>query len=123
MSPRTVARTLAVGRIAIGGALLVAPRAFGRRWIGDAAERQETAVFARALGVRDLVLGLVALHTVDHREVGPRWQRTLAACDLVDLGATVVARGSLPPSAVAGTAVIAGGAVAGELWAAGRLQP
>lgn len=121
MSPRTVARTIAIGRVAIGGALVVAPAFVARRWIGPDGDRQSVQVMARALGVRDLVLGLIALHTVDHPEVGPRWQRTLAACDLVDLTATVIGRSALPAAGAAGTVAMAGGAAAAELWAAGKL--
>ena len=54
-------------------------------------------------------------------EVGPRGQRTLAACDLVDLTATVVGRNALPAAGAAGTVALAGGAAAVELWAAGKL--
>ncbi|WP_259311589.1 hypothetical protein [Capillimicrobium parvum] len=121
MSPRTLARTMAIGRIAIGGALVIAPAAVARRWIGADGDRESVQVMARALGVRDLVLGLIALHTLDHSEVGPRWQRTLAACDLVDLTATVVGRNALPAAGAAGTVALAGGAAAVELWAAGKL--
>jgi hypothetical protein len=121
MSPRTLARTMAIGRIAIGGALLVAPAAVGRRWIGADADRESVQVLGRALGVRDLVMGMIALHTVDHPEVGPRWQRTVAACDIVDLTATLIGRRSLPAGGAAGTVAIAGGAAAVELWAASRL--
>jgi hypothetical protein len=121
MNPRTLARAMAVGRIAIGGALVVAPAFVGRRWIGADGDRRSVQVLGRALGVRDLVLGMIALHTLDQPEVGPRWQRTLAACDLVDLTATVLARNALPASGAAGTVAIAGGAAAIELWAAAQM--
>jgi hypothetical protein len=120
-SARTLARGIAIGRIAFGAALVVAPRATGRRWIGADADRPGATVVARGLGIRDLVLGMIALHTLSHPEVGPRWQRTLAVCDAVDLAATVAAREALPAGAVLGTTVVAGGAVLSELWAAGRL--
>jgi hypothetical protein len=119
---RTVARALAVGRIAFGAALLVAPSATARPWIGDDADRRGATVLGRGLGVRDLVLGLIALHTLSHPEVGPRWLRTLAACDGVDLAATLAARASLPPQSVAISVAVASGAALGELWAASRLS-
>ena len=121
MAPRGVAKTLALGRVAIGAALVVAPRIAARPWIGPDADRDPVTVLARALGVRDLVLGLMALHTLDRPEVAARWQRTLAVCDLVDLGASAVARDALAPSALAGVGAVAGGAAAAELWLAGRL--
>jgi hypothetical protein len=115
-----VARALAVGRVAIGAGLLVAPK-LAARWIGPDAERDSAAVLTRALGVRDMAMGLIALHTAAHPQVGPRWQRTLAGCDAVDLTGTLLARRSLPPQGVLGTALVAGGAIAGELWAASQL--
>lgn len=120
MNAVNVARGLAVGRVAIGAALLVAPKLVAG-WIGPDAERDSAAVLTRALGVRDMAMGLIALHTAAHPQVGPRWQRTLAGCDAVDLTATLLARRSLPSRGVMGVAALAGGAVAGELWAASRL--
>jgi hypothetical protein len=115
-----VARGLAVGRVAIGAALLVAPKlAVG--WVGPDAERESYGVVTRALGVRDMAMGLIALHTAAHPQVGPRWQRTLAGCDAVDLAGTLLARRALPPQGVIAVAAIAGGAIAGELWAASKL--
>jgi hypothetical protein len=116
-----VARGLALGRVAIGAALLVSPRLVGTSWIGEDAERDSAQVLGRALGVRDMAMGLIALHTAAHPQVGPRWQRTLAGCDAVDLTATLLARRSLPPRGVAAVGVIAGAAIAGELWAASQL--
>jgi hypothetical protein len=115
-----VARGLAVGRVAIGAALVVAPK-LATGWVGPDGERDSAAVLSRALGVRDMVMGLLALHTAAHPQVGPRWQRTLAGCDAVDLGATLLARRSLPAQGVAGVAAIAGTAIVGELWAASKL--
>jgi hypothetical protein len=115
-----VARALAVGRVAIGAGLLVAPK-LASGWVGDDASRESAQVLTRALGVRDMAMGLIALHTAAHPQVGPRWQRTLAGCDAVDLTATLLARRSLPAQGVAGVAVIAGVAIAGELWAASQL--
>jgi hypothetical protein len=122
MSPRTLARILAVGRAVFGAALLVAPRAAARPWIGADADRETVTVLARGLGARDLVLGLMALHTLDRPEVAARWQRTLAACDLVDLGATVAAREALSPAALACSSAVAVGAATGELWVSARLS-
>jgi hypothetical protein len=120
MNAVNVARALAVGRVAIGGALLVSPR-LASGWIGPDGERESATVLTRALGVRDMAMGLIALHTAAHPQVGPRWQRTLAGCDAVDLAGTLLARRSLPAQGVAGVAAIAGTAIVGELWAASKL--
>jgi hypothetical protein len=121
MSPRTVARTIAIGRVAFGAGLLVAPRALTKPWIGADAERPGVTALARGFGTRDLVLGLLALHTVDRPQVGARYQLAMAVCDATDLLATLAVRRSLTPAAVAGTAVVAGSATLGGLWAGAKL--
>jgi len=120
-SPQDVARLIAGGRIAIGAALMLTPRLTTRLWLGDDAERAGTQVIARAMGARDVVIGAIALHTLGNPEVGPRWQKTGAAVDAVDLVATVVARRSLPRAGVALVVGMASGAVAAQTWAAGGL--
>jgi hypothetical protein len=114
VSPRQGARGLAVGRAAFGAALLIVPRTVAKGWLGEYAERPAAHALVRSVGVRDIVLGMVALHTLDHPEVGPRWLATCAVVDTVDLLATGAARSDLPAAGVAGTALLAGGsAVAG----------
>jgi len=76
----------------------------------------------RSIGVRDMVLGMIALHTLDHPEVGPRWQATCAIVDTVDLLATGAARNDLPAAGVAGTAAVAGGAAAAGFYFARALK-
>jgi hypothetical protein len=96
MSARDLARLYGAGRVALGAALLVAPRPLGALWLGPPGATPGGGVVLRALGVRDLVLGAMALHTLDHPEVAPRWQRTCAAVDAVDFAATAAARPALP---------------------------
>ena len=116
MSPRQGARVLALGRAAFGAALLLVPERVGKGWLGDYAERPAVQALVRSIGVRDVVLGMIALHTLDHPEVGPRWQATCAVVDIVDLLATGAARSDLPAAGVAGTAVVAGGAAAAGFY-------
>lgn len=122
MAPREVARVLAVGRIAIGAGLLVAPRLSLGMWIGRDAARTAMAPVARALGVREVVLGGMLLHTLDRPQVGARWLRTLAACEGVDLAATLIAGRALPAPGRALVVAMAGAGAAGELWAASELS-
>jgi hypothetical protein len=79
-------------------------------------------VALRALGVRDVVLGAMALHTLDHPEVAPRWQRTCAAVDAVDCAATLAARSALPPVGSALVAAIAAGGAATGAWLGAALS-
>ena len=116
MSPRKGARVLAIGRAAFGAALLFVPEKVAKGWLGEYAERPAVHALVRSIGVRDVVLGMIALHTLDHPEVGPRWQATCAVVDTVDLLATGAARKDLPATGVAGTALVAGGAAAAGFY-------
>ena len=116
MSPRQGARALAIGRAVFGAALLIVPERVAKGWLGEYAERPAVHALVRSIGVRDVVLGMIALHTLDHPEVGPRWQATCAFVDTVDLLATSAARSDLPAAGVAGTAVVAGGAAAAGFY-------
>ena len=90
----TAGRAIAAGRIVAGLALLLAPGRTSRAWVGDHGPAGEA--LTRSVGVRDLVLGGIALHTVDHPQVGPRWVATCALADAVDAGACYAARRELP---------------------------
>jgi hypothetical protein len=122
MTPRDVARAYGAGRVAIGVVALVAPRAVGRAWLGAAGATPAAGVAIRALGIRDVVLGAMALHTLDHPEVAPRWQRTCAAVDAVDCAATAVARSALPPAGSALVMAIAAGGAATGAWLGAALS-
>lgn len=122
MNPRDGARALALGRVAVGSALMLFPRLAGRGWLGDAVDAPGGQVAIRALGVRDAIMGAIVLHTVDHQDVGPRWVATCAVADAVDLLATLAVRDRLPPvtgtllvPAIAGGATVAGLAFARSL--------
>jgi hypothetical protein len=109
---------LAIGRVALGAALVIAPGRTAAGWVGDHSQRPAVRALLRSIGMRDVVIGMIALHTVDHPEVGPRWQATCAVVDGVDLLAIAAARRDLPVAGVAGTVAIAGGsAVAGLSFA------
>ena len=111
---RAAARALAVGRIVIGAALVLAPRRAAAAWIGSDGRRDGTSVLARAVGARDVLLGAMVLHTVDHPEVAPRWLAATAACDAVDFAAGAAVRSELPRGRGAlGMSLAGGAAVAG----------
>jgi hypothetical protein len=116
VSPRQGARALAIGRAVFGAALLIVPERVAKGWLGEYAERPAVHALVRSIGVRDVVLGMIALHTLDHPEVGPRWQATCAVVDTVDLLATGAARKDLPPAGVCGTASVAGVAAAAGFY-------
>ncbi len=62
MSPRTVVAGIALGRLALGAALVVAPRkVVGPGWIGAEAERPAAGTLLRAVGARDLAIAIGTL--------------------------------------------------------------
>ncbi len=109
MEPRSAARALAVGRIAIGAGALLAPRA-AAVWLGRDAATPAATVLTRALGARDALLGGMVLHTIEHPEVAPRWLASTGAMDLIDGMAALSASGGLPARRGVAGAVFAGSA-------------
>jgi hypothetical protein len=115
MDDVALARVLGAGRVVLGAGLLVAPARLGRPWIGAVADTPGAQVALRGLGVRDLVLGGIALHLAPHGAQGGRAAHACVVSDAVDLGATLAARRALPPSSAGVLALAGGAAVAGAL--------
>ncbi len=111
MDPKAAARALAIGRIVIGGGMLLAPRAVGL-WLGRDARTGAASVLTRATGARDVLLGGMVLHTLEHPEVAPRWVASTGAMDAVDGLSALAVRGELPggrgPAGIAFAAAAAG---------------
>ena len=112
MDELQIARWLAAGRVAMGAALLIAPGFAGGRWIGEAARQPTVKVAIRALGVRDLVLGLGTFRSIDRGEPVAPWIQAGMVSDGVDCIATTLAIRQLPWRASVPTLGIAGSAVA-----------
>lgn len=119
MDHRQLMRMLAAGRVVVGTSLVLAPGFGGSRWIGDPARSPQVKVVTRALGVRDLSLGLGALQALETGESAREWVLLGALCDAVDVAATIVAvralglRRALPIIAV-GAASIAASVVSAD---------
>jgi len=113
-------RAIAAGRIGAGLALLLAPGRVSRAWVGDLGPG--ALALSRAVGIRDLVMGAITLHTIDHPQVGPRWVATCALADAVDGAASLAARRALPPAGALGVPMIGLGAAAAGLAAAAALR-
>ena len=128
---RRGAAALAAARTALGVVALASPQLVGRPWVGDAAEGTPGRVLARALGGRDLALGLGALAALQRFPLDRQaeysgsaaalWVGMGALADSADLLATVLAWRQLPPvgrwlvAASAGGAAVAGAAADGAL--------
>src|SRR5919109_5008039 len=99
MKPSDVALSLARSRIAFGAAFLLLPGVAGRLWIGDDARRPAVKVLTRALGARDLAIGLGVAIALDRGASVRGWLEAAALSDAVDFAATLLAGGSIPRGA------------------------
>jgi hypothetical protein len=117
---RHAATAVAAGRIALGVAALIWPSVPARPWVGASADELGAQVFGRALGARDLVLGLGALAAARQAPPGSgqagAWYAAGALSDALDVAVTAAAWPRLPRAtrwlvaASAGGAAIAGAA-------------
>jgi hypothetical protein len=118
MDVAALARTQALNRIAMGAGLIALPRLLGRVWAGAAARDERAQVLVRAVGARDLALGVAGVLAL--RDGDRAWvRRTFAAhafADVVDLLAMLAAGDRLPLSSrlvgvplAAGSAAVAAG--------------
>jgi hypothetical protein len=96
MDARSLARSLALGRVAIGGALVVAPALAARGWIGEVSGTPGARALARGFGMRDVAIGAGALAALQADGAVRDWMLAGAAADAADLAATVLARRELP---------------------------
>lgn len=104
---------LAWVRTALGVVAFVAPTLPSRPWVGIDAGRASTRTLARALGARDVALGLGTLLAQRHRSPVRGWLEVSALADAGDVAATLAGWGSRPRlGRVVVLTAAAGGAVA-----------
>ncbi|MHB8671683.1 MAG: hypothetical protein ACYDAD_14180 [Acidimicrobiales bacterium] len=116
---RSLARALAWARIGLGASAVLAPTLAGRAWVGPSeADRPGARVLARALGGRDLALGLGVVQAMRHAAPVRGWVEAGGLADAGDLAATLVAWRHLPPRWRVGIGLITAGAVAAARLAA-----
>lgn len=111
---RRLAQADALGRAALGVAALVRPSVPARPWVGEPANQHQVTVLGRALGGRDIALGLGALRALQ-RGTGPdalAWVAAGAAADATDTAATLAAWGRLPSGGRVKVLALAGGSAA-----------
>jgi hypothetical protein len=116
VDPRELARLHALGRVVVGLALTAAPGRAGASWIGRDAGRPGARVMTRAMGARDLAIGLGAAYTAGQGYGAKPWQLAGALADTADLVATLRARDALPSTAVVGVGAVAAGSALLGLW-------
>jgi hypothetical protein len=119
---RYAATATAAARVALGLAALGWPSVPARPWVGASEDELAAEVLGRALGARDLALGLVTVAAIGKAPAGPWPAGALYAAgalsDALDLSITVAAWPRLPKVTrwlVAGSA--AGAAIAGAAGA------
>jgi hypothetical protein len=110
---RQLLRSIAAGRVVVGVALVALPGTSAGTWIGPVAKDPAVKVMTRAMGARDLAIGMGTLHALQEGASAKTWSLAGAASDLVDAAATLLAvrhlglRRALPLLVVATTAGIA----------------
>jgi hypothetical protein len=117
---RYAAMAVAAGRVGLGVAALAWPSVPARPWVGSSADELGAQVFGRALGARDLALGLGALAAARKAPADPwaagTWFAAGALSDALDAAVTAAAWPRLPRftrwlvAASAGGAAVAGAA-------------
>jgi hypothetical protein len=126
VNPRALARLTAAGRIAIGAGFVLSPGVSMRSWLGPEAGRPAVKLLARALGARDLVLGVGALATERKAAALRGWLAAALVADATDFLATAAAGDEIPRASRALVLGIAGGACvigAGAVAALGSEPP
>ena len=108
-------RGLAWARIGLGVVALVAPSVPAKPWVGADAARTSTQTLARALGARDLALGLGTALASRHRAPVRGWLEACALSDAGDALTTLIGWRSRPKlgrlgvlGAAAGGAIVCG---------------
>ena len=121
MNPRDAARGLALARIVLGAALLIAKP--GTLWMfwGRESDRPIVRLISRLVGGRDVFLGGLLLHTADHAPVNKNMLRGLAVIDAIDCSAAYANRESLSWFQRWGFYLVAGGSVVAHASLAQRM--
>jgi hypothetical protein len=111
---RRGATAVAAGRVALGLPALAWPSVPARPWVGATADDLAARVFGRALGARDLALGLGALAALAGPAAEPGsasgWVAAGALSDALDVVASLASWRELPPLTRWLVAASAGGA-------------
>ncbi len=124
MNARRITAGVAIGRLAIGAALMAKPASeAGAGWVGsEEAQRPVTKVLFRSVGARDVALGVGTIAALrDGGRLRP-WLLGATLADITDLAATVTSGKALPLKGRAALVLLAGGAIAMQLSAARTLD-
>jgi hypothetical protein len=126
MDLRRISRWLALGRVSLGAAALLAPGPLARVWIGQDSARPGARTLARGMGARDLAIGAGTLIALRRRGAVRGWLEAGAVADAGDLAATLLSFRDLPAgwrvlvSLAAGTSAAVALAAVRSLSSSGR---
>lgn len=96
MRGKSLAAAIGVARASFGLALIAAPSRIARGWIGEDADRQNVKVLVRAVGVRDVVVGLGTVMALRRNVPARGWLEGGIAADAGDIIGTLYAAKHLP---------------------------
>ena len=92
---------------------MVTPRLIGGTWVGEPARSRPVKLLLRAVGVRDVALGVATLNAFENESDNTAdLVRLGAVCDTADAVATVLAYPQLPKRRRFVSLLVAGGAAA-----------
>jgi hypothetical protein len=120
---RFVAVGLAQGRIAIGGASLLAPDWIARTMTGRRGSGSGTSLFARMVGARDIGLGLGTLIALGRGDPARGWLGAAALVDGLDVAACLLARDQLRARVFPGAVGLAAAGALLSAWVARQVDP
>jgi hypothetical protein len=110
MNLRIAANTgFAFSRVAFGIGASLFPEKIGATWVGEDANRPSNRTVFRAMGLRDIALGIGATRAALRDESGP-WIAVALLADLGDVTATLLSAGKIGRSGVLTTSALAGSA-------------
>ena len=108
---RILTAVISLGRILIGTVFIAQPKVMEPGWIGRQARLPGAQVLSRAVGARDLAIGLGGVQAAVRNDGSARaWMAAAALCDAVDFGATWAAGRRIPRGARTSVLAIASGA-------------
>jgi hypothetical protein len=107
---RKTAIAFALGRIAFGVGLVVAPEKVASGWLAADAQRRPTQVAIRGLGARDVALAAGVVAAAREGAALRPWLVGCLVCDVADIASTLAAGSALPARARWGTVALAGSA-------------
>lgn len=106
----------------MGATLVATPSLVARTWLGPDGRSAATKVALRAMGARDLAIGVGGLRAIDRGESVAPWLLAGIVADAADAGATLLAFRHLPRAGRWVVLGVAAGATAVGVWAAGQLD-